>query len=165
MQLKMSLIAAAIAPFVLVGGLMLAPISGVASATPDSAELSAGPKVPPPPGTPTGCDAPGYLCSYIYQGGFQGSADICIEAATFVNNWQNHTVNGFNCSLHAGALVNTHTAGDVIWYEGFNGGGSEQCINFGSYYDYLSSYPYPNGDASLNNIGSSYQDATGHCAG
>src|SRR5580692_6547885 len=157
MQRRIKFIAVAIAPFVLIGGLMLTTFDGGASAAPTSTGSSSivGPS---PEGTPTGCEAPGYLCSYFYTGGFQGASDICIEAATYVLDWANHSVDGLNCATVVGSLVNTHTEGDVTWWSGTDGSGQEQCISNGSYYDDLSVYQYPNGTPSTDNIYSSYQE-------
>ena len=161
MKRVIRIVAVAIAPFILIGGLVLASGGGTASATSaakSTSNVSAGPL-----GTPTGCPAPGYLCSYTGTGSGQGSSNICIKATGTVSNWSNVVVNGYNCHAHAGALVNTHTSGDVILYSAAGAGGQESCISNGSYYDNLSTNYYPNGSELINNIGSSYQDNTGVC--
>jgi hypothetical protein len=158
----MRFVAAAVAPFVLIGGLVLASDGGAASGATSAAKstpnLTAGPL-----GTPTGCKTPGYLCSYFGTGSGQGASDICIEATGNVTNWSSHVVDGKNCHTFAGALVNDHGSGDVVLYSGTSGGGQEACISNGSYYDNLSTNYYPNGVELINNIDSSYQENGGVC--
>ena len=162
MQRIKRFITIAVAPLMLIGGLMLTTGGAVASAAPvpPGSQLAAHPL-----GTPTGCPAPGYLCSYINGGDGQGSSSLCIVATGAVSDWGAYVVNGYNCHLHSGALVNTHTYGDVTLWTGTNGTGQEACIPYGSYYEYTAYLTYPNGSYLNNNINSSYQTDFGTCVG
>jgi hypothetical protein len=153
-----------IAPMALVGGLTLATIGGMASGAPVSAESTAHVS-PSPDGTPTGCPAPGYLCSYFFTGSGQGSSDICIKATGYVANWYNVVVSGLHCQTNAGALVNTHQTGHVLLdsWTNMNLSGQVACINNGSYYDDLGYNHYPDGETLINNIDSSEQISSGAC--
>ena len=114
---------------------------------------------------PTGCpSSPGELCSYIYQGAGQGAGDICFYRPNAVDNWGSlESPGGLNCNENTGALVNTHTSGDVAWYQGKDQTEQESCIGAGSYYADLGQNQYPNGAYLLDDIDSSYQEPTGSC--
>lgn len=116
-----------------------------------------------PDGTPTGC--PEYnLCSYLGTGSGQGAGDICFYRSGDVSNWSAlDGPGGQDCHTHSGALVNTHTTGDVVLWSSKNYGGEEACIPHGSYYDDTSGNHYPNGSSLRNNINSSKQNAGGVC--
>lgn len=116
-----------------------------------------------PDGTPTGCPAPGHLCSYFHTGSGQGASDICINTTGNVTFWVDHSVKGNNCHNLDGALVNTHAVGDNELWSGTNGTGQEACINNGSYYTNLSGNFYPNGSELINNINSNFQENGGSC--
>ncbi len=62
-----------IAPFVLVGGLMLTPSSGNSLRRTEDPDCLGGQPHSHTARYANGCDAPGYLCRLLfYQGGFQG---------------------------------------------------------------------------------------------
>jgi hypothetical protein len=118
-----------------------------------------------PDGTPTGCPAPGNLCTYINEGSGQGAGNICLEATGGVSDFGDRTApDGDNCHSHDGALVNTHTSGENTLWSGTNASGHETCIAHGSYYSDLANNHYPGVSGSLhNNIDSSYYDSGTTC--
>lgn len=117
-----------------------------------------------PDGTPTGCPS-GNICSYQDQNGGPGGDSYCFYRDVDVTDWTSITcASGSGDGSDTDSLVNTHTSGDQLLYEGTSYTGQEACIAYGSYYDDLGDNGYPNGDLLHNNISSSEQ-SSGTCAG
>jgi hypothetical protein len=117
-----------------------------------------------PEGTPTGCPAPGNLCSYVGTGGAQGPGNICFSRGGNVPSWGAlSSPSGLNCQRNSGALVNTHTAGLVYLFEEENYSGDEAILCHGSYFADTNDNHYPNGNALYDRVYSSMVDYNVAC--